>query len=61
MIEYRLKLDSNPEFTASVLTAYARAAHRLYREGARGGRTVLDIAPAYLSPKSKEELMASLL
>lgn len=61
LIEYRLKLDSNPEFTASVLTAYARAAHRLYREGARGGRTVLDIAPAYLSPKSKEELMASLL
>lgn len=61
LVEYRLKLDSNPEFTASVLVAYARAAHRLYREGARGAMTVLDIAPAYLSPRSGEELRASLL
>lgn len=61
LIEYRLKLDSNPEFTASVLVAYARAAHRLFREGQNGCKTVFDIAPAYLSPKSGEELRASML
>ncbi|MCM1466701.1 MAG: diaminopimelate dehydrogenase [Alistipes sp.] len=61
LIEYRLKLDSNPEFTASVLVAYARAAHRLFNEGTRGCKTVFDIAPAYLSPKSGEELRASML
>lgn len=61
LIEYRLKLDSNPEFTASVLVAYARAAHRLAREGQSGCKTVFDIAPAYLSAKSGEELRASLL
>ena len=61
IIEYSLKLDSNPEFTASVIVAYARAAVRLYREGARGCKTVLDVPPAYLSPKSGEELRASLL
>lgn len=61
LIEYRLKLDSNPEFTSSVLVAYARAAHRLSREGQSGCKTVFDIAPAYLSPKSGEELRASLL
>ena len=61
VIEYRLKLDSNPEFTASVIVAYARAAVRLYNEGATGAKTVLDIPPAYLSPKSGEELRASLL
>ncbi len=61
VIEYRLKLDSNPEFTSSVLVAYARAAVRLYKEGAVGAKTVLDIPPAYLSPKSGEELRASLL
>lgn len=61
LIEYRLKLDSNPEFTSSVLVAYARAAHRLAQEGHSGCRTVFDIAPAYLSPKSGEELRASLL
>ena len=61
IIEYRLKLDSNPEFTSSVLVAYARAAYRLKNEGASGCKTVLDIAPAYLSPKTAEELRATLL
>lgn len=61
IIEYSLKLDSNPEFTASVLTAYARAAYRLNQEGQSGCRTVFDIAPAYLSAKSGEELRAHLL
>ena len=61
VIEYSLKLDSNPEFTTSVLTAYARAAKRLYDEGQRGCKTVLDIAPAYLSELSGEELRAHLL
>lgn len=51
VIEYSLKLDSNPEFTASVLAAYARAAYRMNKEGAKGCKTVFDIAPAYLSPK----------
>ena len=61
LIEYRLKLDSNPEFTSSVIVAYARAAYRLAAEGQSGCRTVFDIAPAYLSPKSGEELRASIL
>lgn len=61
LIEYSLKLDSNPEFTASVLVAYARAAHRLAQEGQSGCKTVFDIAPAYLSAKSGEELRASML
>ncbi len=61
LIEYRLKLDSNPEFTSSVIVAYARAAYRLAAEGQSGCRTVFDIAPAYLSPKSGEELRASML
>ena len=61
LIEYKLQLDSNPEFTASVIVAYARAAARLAREGQVGCKTVLDIAPAYLSPKSAEELRATLL
>lgn len=61
LIEYSLKLDSNPEFTSSVIVAYARAAYRLASEGQTGCRTVFDIAPAYLSPKSGEELRASLL
>ena len=61
LIEYSLKLDSNPEFTASVLVAYARAAYRLDSEGQSGCRTVFGIAPAYLSPKSAEELRASML
>ncbi len=61
LIEYRLKLDSNPEFTSSVLVAYARAVHRLNQEGNSGCKTVLDIAPAYLSPKSDEALRKELL
>lgn len=61
IIEYSLKLDSNPEFTASVLVAYARAAKRLADEGACGCKTVFDIAPAYLSAMSGEELRAHLL
>ncbi len=61
VIEYSLKLDSNPEFTASVLTAYARAAYRLNQEGQSGCKTVLDIAPAYLSAFSGKELRGRLL
>jgi len=61
LIEYSLKLDSNPEFTSSVIVAYARAAYRLSQEGQTGCKTVFDIAPAYLSPKSGEELRASML
>ena len=61
MIEYSLKLDSNPEFTASVLVAYARALSRLKSEGAVGCKTAFDIAPAYLSRLSGEELRASML
>ncbi len=61
IIEYSLKLDSNPEFTSSILTAYARAAYRLHQEGQTGCKTVLDIAPAYLYPASAEELRATLL
>lgn len=61
LIEYTLKLDSNPEFTSSVLVAYARAAYRMAQEGMSGCKTVFDIAPAYLSPKSGEELRASML
>lgn len=61
LIEYSLKLDSNPEFTSSVLVAYARAAYRLAQEGMSGCKTVFDIPPAYLSAKSGEELRASLL
>lgn len=61
IIEYNLKLDSNPEFTSSVLVAYARAAYRLSKEGQSGCKTVFDIAPAYLSPKTGEEIRAHLL
>jgi len=61
VIEYKLKLDSNPEFTSSVLVAYARAAYRLSKEGVSGCKTVFDIAPIYLSSKSKEELMREML
>lgn len=60
-IEYSIKLDSNPEFTASVIVAYARAAHRLRNEGVTGCKTVFDIAPAYLSPCSREETIKHLL
>ena len=61
VIEYSLKLDSNPEFTSSVIVAYARAAYRLYQEGQRGCKTVFDIAPAYLSAKDGAELRRTLL
>src|SRR5699024_6916829 len=61
VIEYSLKLDSNPEFTSSVLLAYARAAYRLAAEGQCGCKTVFDIAPAYLSAKSGEELRKTML
>ncbi len=61
VIEYSLKLDSNPEFTACVLTAYARAAYRMNREGMTGCKTVFDVAPAYLSAMSPKEMRAHLL
>ena len=61
IIEYSLKLDSNPEFTSSVIVAYARAAYKLAAEGQKGCKTVFDIAPAYLSAVSGEELRAHLL
>ena len=61
IIEYSLKLDSNPEFTASVIVAYARAVHRMYTENNFGCKTVFDVPPAYISPKSREELLATLL
>lgn len=60
-IEYSLTLDSNPEFTASVLVASARAAYRMAAEGQSGCRTIFDIPPAALSPKSAEELRAQML
>ena len=61
IVEFSLKLDSNPEFTSSVLIAYARAAYRFSREKNFGCKTVFDIPPAYLSAKSAEELRAHLL
>ncbi len=61
VIEYSLKLDSNPAFTASVLVAYARALMRFFRDGAFGCKTVLDVPPSYLSPKSAEALRKELL
>lgn len=61
VIEYSLKLDSNPEFTSSVLIAYARAAHRMNAEGQSGCRTVLDVPPAYIRAESAEELRRTLL
>lgn len=61
VIEYSLKLDSNPEFTASVIVAYARAAARLYKNGDKGCKTVFDIPPALLSPLSPEDLRAKML
>lgn len=61
VIEYSLKLDSNPEFTGSVIVAYVRAIYRLAAEGNVGCKTVFDIAPAYLSPRSPEELRRTML
>lgn len=61
VIEYSLKLDSNPEFTASVIIAFARAVYRLNKENQFGCKTVFDIPPAYLSPKPYQELIKTLL
>ena len=61
IVEYSLKLDSNPEFTASVIIAYARAAYRMKKEGMTGCKTVFDIPPAYLSPKTARELYSDML
>ena len=61
IVEYSLKLDSNPEFTASVIVAYARGAYRLSKEGQSGAKTVFDIAPAYISPLSPEEQRRTML
>lgn len=61
VIEFTLRLQSNPAFTASVMVACARAAHRLSQRGETGARTIFDLPPALLSPKSAEELRASLL
>ena len=61
VIEYSLKLDSNPEFTASVLVAYARAVNKLYIRGDYGCKTVFDIAPADLSPLTSEEIRKTML
>ncbi len=61
VVEYSLKLDSNPEFTGAVIAACARAAYRMNREGMKGGKTIFDIPPAYLSSKSGEELRKELL
>jgi diaminopimelate dehydrogenase len=61
IIEYKITLDSNPEFTASVIVAYARATYKLAMEKSYGAKTVFDVPPAYLSPKSGEELRATLL
>lgn len=61
IIEYSLKLDSNPEFTGSAMVAFARACYRMAKEGQTGCRTAFDIAPAYLSPKTPEELRAGIL
>ena len=61
VIEYSLKLDSNPEFTSSVIVAYARAAYRMSQEGQKGCKTVFDVAPAYLSAMDGAELRKYLL
>ena len=61
IIEYSLKLDSNPEFTSSVIAAVARAAHKMHKDGLTGCKTMFDIAPSYLSPLTPEDLRAKLL
>jgi diaminopimelate dehydrogenase len=61
VIEYSLKLDSNPAFTSSVIVAYARAVFRMYNEGMFGCKTVFDVPPAYLTTMSNEEIRAKLL
>jgi diaminopimelate dehydrogenase len=61
IIEYSLKLDSNPEFTASVILAYARAAYRMNKAGMTGCKTVLDVPPAMISAKDPADLRKELL
>lgn len=61
VVEYSLALDSNPEFTSSVLVAYARAAYRMHKKGVAGAQTVFDVAPGLLSPKAPEQLRKELL
>jgi len=61
VIEYSLKLDSNPEFTSSVLVAYARAAYRMSKKGEFGAKTVFDVAPILLSAKTSQDLIKELL
>jgi diaminopimelate dehydrogenase len=61
LMEFRVKLDSNPEFTASIMLCYCRAAWRMYKEGRRGAVTVLDVPPSYLSPMGDSELRNALL
>ncbi len=61
VIEYNIKLESNPEFTSSVLVAFARAAYKLNKEGQKGAKTIFDIPPAYLSAKTPEELRKTML
>ena len=60
-MEFSLKLDSNPEFTSSVLVAYARAVYRLHKEGKTGAVTAFDVAPKYLCPLSEAEQRRTLL
>lgn len=60
VVEYSLKLDSNPEFTGSILVAYARAVYRMSQNGERGAKTIFDIAPSLISEKSKDELLKML-
>lgn len=61
VVEYGIKLDSNPEFTSSILVAYARAVHRMYQAGQYGAKTVFDVPPALLSAKTPEQLRADYL
>jgi diaminopimelate dehydrogenase len=60
-MEFSLNLDDNPEFTSSVLVAYARAIYRMAAEGQRGARTVFDVPFSYLSPKKIHEIIKELL
>ena len=57
VVEYSLNLESNPEFTGAVLVSYARAAYRMWSQGVTGAKTILDVAPSYLSPRTEEELL----
>ncbi len=61
VVEYKITLDSNPEFTSSILVAYARAAVKMKNEGFKGCKTVFDVPPSYISPKSAEEIRKELL